>query len=46
MLLSTLGQSGVFAMFVIQLVATVVNVFVLAEETNGCLVDEIAGVAT
>ncbi|MGH2492361.1 MAG: MFS transporter [Candidatus Limnocylindria bacterium] len=42
-LVPTLGQSGVFAMFMIILIITAVNVFFLAEETKGRSLEEIAG---
>jgi len=42
-LVPTLGQSGVFALFMIILVITAVNVLVLAEETKGRSLEEIAG---
>ena len=44
-LVPTLGQSGVFAMFVIVLVATALVVWLLAEETRGRSLEEIAGQA-
>ncbi|HKY51887.1 MAG TPA: MFS transporter [Candidatus Limnocylindria bacterium] len=44
-LVPTLGQSGVFAMFVIVLVATALVVWALAEETRGRSLEEIAGQA-
>jgi MFS transporter, putative metabolite:H+ symporter len=42
-LVPTLGQSGVFAMFMVLLVVTALNVWVLAEETKGRSLEEIAG---
>jgi len=42
-LVPTLGQSGVFALFMVLLVVTALNVFVLAEETKGRSLEEIAG---
>jgi putative MFS transporter len=42
-LVPTLGQSGVFAMFMIVLVATALVVWALAEETRGRSLEEIAG---
>ena len=42
-LVPTLGQSGVFAMFMILLVVTALNVWLLAEETKGRSLEEIAG---
>jgi putative MFS transporter len=44
-LVPTLGQSGVFAMFMIVLVATALVVWALAEETRGRSLEEIAGPA-
>jgi putative MFS transporter len=41
-LVPTLGQSGVFAMFMALLVVTALNVWVLAEETKGRSLEEIA----
>ena len=42
-LVPTLGQSGVFALFMVLLVVTALNVWVLAEETKGRSLEEIAG---
>jgi putative MFS transporter len=42
-LVPTLGQSGVFVMFMILLVVTALNVWLLAEETRGRSLEEIAG---
>ncbi len=42
-LVPTLGQSGVFAMFMVLLVVTALNVWLLAEETKGRSLEEIAG---
>jgi putative MFS transporter len=42
-LVPALGQSGVFAMFMILLVVTALNVWLLAEETKGRSLEEIAG---
>ena len=42
-LLPVIGQTGVFAMFMALLVVTAVDVFVLAEETRGKSLEEIAG---
>jgi len=42
-LVPTLGQSGVFAMFMILLVVTAASVWLLAEETKGRSLEEIAG---
>ena len=44
-LVPTLGQSGVFAMFMILLVVTATSVWLLAEETKGRSLEEIAGPA-
>jgi len=38
-----LGQSGVFALFMVLLVVTALNVWLLAEETKGRSLEEIAG---
>lgn len=42
-LVPTLGQSGVFALFMVVLVVTALNVWLLAEETKGRSLEEIAG---
>jgi putative MFS transporter len=42
-LVPTLGQTGVFAMFVALLLVTAANVFLLAEETKGRSLEDIAG---
>ncbi len=42
-LVPTLGQSGVFAMFMVLLVVTALNVWLLGEETKGRSLEEIAG---
>ncbi|HUG05928.1 MAG TPA: MFS transporter [Candidatus Limnocylindria bacterium] len=42
-LVPTLGQAGVFAMFMVLLVVTALNVWVLGEETKGRSLEEIAG---
>jgi MFS transporter, putative metabolite:H+ symporter len=42
-LVPTLGQSGVFVMFMILLVVTATSVWLLAEETRGRSLEEIAG---
>jgi len=42
-LVPTLGQSGVFALFMALLVVTALNVWALAEETRGRSLEEIAG---
>jgi MFS transporter, putative metabolite:H+ symporter len=42
-LVPTLGQSGVFALFMVLLVVTALNVWLLAEETKGRSLEEIAG---
>jgi putative MFS transporter len=42
-LVPTLGQTGVFAMFVAVLVVTATSVWLLAEETRGRSLEEIAG---
>jgi putative MFS transporter len=42
-LVPTLGQSGVFALFMVLLVVTAFNVWALAEETKGRSLEEIAG---
>jgi len=42
-LVPALGQSGVFAMFMILLVVTALNVWLLAEETRGRSLEDIAG---
>jgi len=42
-LVPTLGQSGVFALFMALLVVTALNVWALAEETKGRSLEEIAG---
>jgi len=42
-LVPTLGQSGVFVMFMVLLVVTALNVWLLAEETKGRSLEEIAG---
>jgi putative MFS transporter len=42
-LVPTLGQSGVFAMFMALLVVTALNVWLLAEETKGRSLEEISG---
>ncbi len=42
-LVPTLGQSGVFALFMVVLLVTALNVWVLAEETKGRSLEEIAG---
>ena len=44
-LVPVLGQSGVFALFMVLLVVTALNVFALAEETKGRSLEEIAGPA-
>ena len=41
-LVPTLGQTGVFAFFMVLLVATALNVWLLAEETKGRSLEEIA----
>jgi putative MFS transporter len=43
-LVPTLGQSGVFAMFMVVLLVTAVSVRLLAEETKGRSLEEISGV--
>ena len=43
-LVPTLGQSGVFALFMVVLVVTALNVWLLAEETKGRSLEEISGV--
>ena len=42
-LVPTLGQSGVFAMFMVLLLVTALNVWLLAEETKGRSLEEISG---
>ncbi len=42
-LVPVLGQSGVFALFMVLLVVTALNVFALAQETKGRSLEEIAG---
>jgi putative MFS transporter len=42
-LVPTLGQSGVFAMFMVVLLVTALGVWLLAEETKGRSLEEIAG---
>ncbi len=42
-LVPTLGQSGVFALFMVLLVVTALNVWLLAEETKGRSLEEISG---
>jgi MFS transporter, putative metabolite:H+ symporter len=42
-LVPTLGQSGVFALFMVMLVVTALNVWLLAEETKGRSLEEISG---
>jgi MFS transporter, putative metabolite:H+ symporter len=42
-LVPTLGQSGVFALFMVVLIVTALNVWLLAEETKGRSLEEIAG---
>ena len=42
-LVPTLGQAGVFAMFMLLLVVTAINVWLLAEETKGRSLEEISG---
>ncbi len=42
-LVPTLGQSGVFALFMVLLIVTALNVWLLAEETKGRSLEEIAG---
>jgi len=42
-LVPTFGQSGVFALFMVLLVVTALNVWLLAEETKGRSLEEIAG---
>ena len=42
-LVPTLGQSGVFALFMVVLVVTALNVWLLAEETKGRSLEEISG---
>ncbi|MDP9281710.1 MAG: MFS transporter [Chloroflexota bacterium] len=42
-LVPTLGQSGVFALFMVLLVVTATSVWLLAEETKGRSLEEIAG---
>jgi putative MFS transporter len=42
-LVPMLGQSGVFALFMVLLVVTALNVWLLAEETKGRSLEEIAG---
>ena len=42
-LVPVIGQTGVFAMFMVLLVVTAANVFALAEETRGRSLEEIAG---
>ena len=44
-LVPTLGQSGVFALFMVVLVVTALNVWLLAEETKGRSLEEISGVS-
>jgi putative MFS transporter len=44
-LVPTLGQSGVFALFMVVLVVTALNVWLLAEETKGRSLEEISGAA-
>lgn len=44
-LVPALGQTGVFALFMVLLVVTALNVYLLAEETRGRSLEEIAGVA-
>jgi putative MFS transporter len=44
-LVPTLGQSGVFALFMVMLVVTALNVWLLAEETKGRSLEEISGVS-
>ena len=45
-LVPTLGQSGVFALFMVVLVVTALNVWLLAEETKGRSLEEISGAVT
>ena len=45
-LVPTLGQSGVFALFMVVLVVTAINVWLLAEETKGRSLEEISGAVT
>jgi len=45
-LVPVIGQTGVFAMFMALLLVTAANVFVLAEETSGRSLEEIAAPAT
>jgi putative MFS transporter len=42
-LVPTLGQSGVFAMFMVLLIVTATSVWLLAEETRGRSLEEISG---
>ena len=42
-LVPTLGQAGVFALFMVVLVVTALNVWLLAEETKGRSLEEISG---
>jgi putative MFS transporter len=42
-LVPTLGQSGVFIMFMVVLLVTALNVWLLAEETRGKSLEEISG---
>jgi putative MFS transporter len=42
-LVPTLGQSGVFALFMILLIVTALNVWLLAEETKGRSLEDISG---
>ena len=44
-LVPTLGQSGVFALFMVVLVVTAINVWLLAEETKARSLEEISGAA-
>ena len=44
-LVPMLGQSGVFAVFMVMLVVTALNVWLLAEETKGRSLEEISGAA-
>ena len=45
-LVPTLGQSGVFAMFVVVLLVTAVNVLLFAEETKGKSLEQISGLVS
>jgi len=45
-LVPTLGQSGVFAMFMVVLLVTAVNVLLFAEETKGKSLEQISGLVS